>query len=1439
MSNIFAPWVRYNNKRVPLVVGTGPIVGGYKNQHLWFTDKFEIQCVRDGVIHHFGDALPFDVDGRLVVSTNDVDYWDQAIPFTSLNMVAIQDAPVDFIDQGVGFTLAGHLATAINTVIIPGEEWFKEFEVPPPSFFLPIEDFFLDPQTSCFAIQFVFTLKADLATIPDFQTLLSYQDLADANNFRLRTLASVGGLSLIANSGGVFQSRLDWNAGGPLAGDTLDVRWTCKPAGSPEGEGLRGWLNQLDEQSNLIPTEVASPLTHLRYEDQYITLVALRINHTCDLTDTEIIDWPNYNPLPPNWSPMPDQFNYVTDLPDTFDVTPYVQSVNGPVVNYSLLAPPVGFTIDSVTGIITADGAAEGDYDLTINAENATGAPGSNGAVRWVIDDGEPPLWDPIPDQSTRENNLPTNLDVSGYVNSPTSAITGYSLVAPPAGFTINASGVITVAPGTAVAVHAIVVQATNASGSANSLPFNWEILEELLLPQWGAIPDQENFRDELPQSLPTAPHVTSNNGPLSGWSLSPITTGFSINALGEVVATPAASETVHTMAVTVSNDSGPATSPDFDWTVKVFRLPPQWGDGIPDRSDRINTLPLTYDVSAYVTTNDGPLVDWALDDDEPPVGHPSGLASDDFNSGTLDPRWTIYDPVGDCTIGATGTHAQLDLPAGESHESWGSVNEFARIRQTGIDASQPFEIISKCDSSFNSKFQMAGFMLEVDDNNWVRAEIYYEGNKYVIFLAETVAGSSSALDDSNLLPEPTPRYLRLRWDGVSQVILDWTDDPALGWFNQIDANLDVSLRNFTMVALHGGNSSEKVFTRVSYDSFEVIPALSTLTAPPGFTIDQAGVITADNTLTVADYPLTVFVTNNQGTESTEFNWTITEELLAPVWNTIPDQTDRQNVLPQSFEASLYVTSNDGQALFAWTLINAPAGFSINSSGRVTCSAGTAVAAHTMQARVSNNSGTSTSATFTWNVLEELLVPQWSTIPNQNDDEDTLPQALDVSPYVTSNSGALTGWTLVGTNNGFTINGSGVVTAQSGTAPGSYTVTVQVSNDTGSSQKAFNWTINSVAATEYFHEFNADLGAFSFQRLSDGSAPQSPAEEYQRAFVDANVPCYWGCEATQREGGVFLPGPDWAGLYLERPSTNYCFDSTDHYRDPPWTVFETTVVDSGDPNRMRRTTAGTAAIFQQVAVPSSGDHTYSLDQQQSSTAPGKEIYISLDNFTTTRAFNTAVNFVRAWKTQSTGTTVGASTGFGASTSERWYLSNSQVEQGKNWTSAIKTIGSNTATRAGTVAQCLPADMGLDPAAMRTNHCGQVKFYHMWDIIPGISVCHQMLIDSSNYIWIAFLATGELFAEFNVNGTNFGFVSTTVINPDLFDLIDVRYKLEPSGYTVWFNGEKMTGGAGGTWPAGDLEITPGGGLSADAGNVLFRMIRINSTALSDAAIEAWA
>ena len=114
MSNIFQPLVRETGGRLPLNIGDGPLVDPIKNQHLNLDSNGAIYASFDGVINHYGAGLPFDVDGRLIISTLDPIRFDQTIPFNSAQVLSVSEDPISHYSQGLAYTSDSSLAVNTN-----------------------------------------------------------------------------------------------------------------------------------------------------------------------------------------------------------------------------------------------------------------------------------------------------------------------------------------------------------------------------------------------------------------------------------------------------------------------------------------------------------------------------------------------------------------------------------------------------------------------------------------------------------------------------------------------------------------------------------------------------------------------------------------------------------------------------------------------------------------------------------------------------------------------------------------------------------------------------------------------------------------------------------------------------------------------------------------------------------------------------------------------------------------------------------------------------------------------------------------------------------------------------------------------------------------------------------------------------------------------------
>jgi regulation of enolase protein 1 (concanavalin A-like superfamily) len=102
-------------------------------------------------------------------------------------------------------------------------------------------------------------------------------------------------------------------------------------------------------------------------------------------------------------------------------------------------------------------------------------------------------------------------------------------------------------------------------------------------------------------------------------------------------------------------------------------------------------------------------------------------IRSDGFNGATLDPGWTFISPKGDVAAPVmTGTDAQINLPAGSSHDLWTNALNAPMIVESAPNTD--FQIQTKWDSTISSNVQMQGIVVRQDATNFLRFDVYSNG---------------------------------------------------------------------------------------------------------------------------------------------------------------------------------------------------------------------------------------------------------------------------------------------------------------------------------------------------------------------------------------------------------------------------------------------------------------------------------------------------------------------------------------------------------------------------------------------------------------------------------------------------------------------------------------------------------------------------------------
>lgn len=372
---------------------------------------------------------------------------------------------------------------------------------------------------------------------------------------------------------------------------------------------------------------------------------------------------------------------------------------------------------------------------------------------------------------------------------------------------------------------------------------------------------------------------------------------------------------------------------------------------------------------------------------------------------------------------------------------------------------------------------------------------------------------------------------------------------------------------------------------------------------------------------------------------------------------------------------------------------------------------------------------------------------------------------------------------------------------------------------------------------DYIHDFNADLGPFTFDRASQCTAIK---DDNTLVFVEDDIPAYPG---NPHNGTIFVPsGGSFKGILLERGATNYATRGLDQDRNPPWVRFENTTVSGSEPTSLRRSNSGEAMIYQALGGSQLvTEYTVSVDVWSDTNFQDQPYYLSTDgSISHVEVFVAEQSRHRnsARKAFALGEDVYTAVGFTrTSANERLNIDNHQLEIGPNASSFVMTFSSTT-TRDDTELAASFEDLGLVSADFKEQCCGQIKFEV--DMDTGFTDAAAIFSYSSSggdYVYCAFLSTGPLYMEFNINGVQTGFVSATVTSVVRGSKVDIRWKLGASEVRVWFNDEEQSG----TPSDRNMSGTPGDfhiGGTSDSANIIVERIRLNSRDPGNAVIEGW-
>jgi len=215
---------------------------------------------------------------------------------------------------------------------------------------------------------------------------------------------------------------------------------------------------------------------------------------------------------------------------------------------------------------------------------------------------------------------------------------------------------------------------------------------------------------------------------------------------------------------------------------------------------------------------------------------------SDDFNAGTLDAtQWLYVNPLADGLMDFTDSQLELKVPAGEHY--FRNSNDTVRVMQPIID--ENFVMDVKFDSLPTQKFQVQGILVEQDEQNALRFELYSDGDQLYLYAVSHRKGELESFYNAPLAPS-TPLYLR-----VERVGQQWsvsTSSEGVNWqlassfAEPLKVNfLEVDPLVINEIGVYAGNTGSKPPAYTALIDEVTLYAAST---PPARVPDSSGTVT-------------------------------------------------------------------------------------------------------------------------------------------------------------------------------------------------------------------------------------------------------------------------------------------------------------------------------------------------------------------------------------------------------------------------------------------------------------------------------------------------------------------------------------------------------------------------------------------------------------------
>lgn len=193
-------------------------------------------------------------------------------------------------------------------------------------------------------------------------------------------------------------------------------------------------------------------------------------------------------------------------------------------------------------------------------------------------------------------------------------------------------------------------------------------------------------------------------------------------------------------------------------------------------------------------------------------------FASEDFDEAELGRGWEVVDPLGDGTVeieGAGSGDARLEMtvPEGKNHEPW-NVNRSVRVMREANDTD--FTTIARFQSVPTKRYQIQGILVQEDRDNWIRFDVYHDGERLRAFAGSTEGRRSTGRVNEEGVAGASS-FLRVTRTGDTWALA--TSADGQNWQEAGSFDADIRVKEVGLFAGNGGG--DPGFTAIADYMFE------------------------------------------------------------------------------------------------------------------------------------------------------------------------------------------------------------------------------------------------------------------------------------------------------------------------------------------------------------------------------------------------------------------------------------------------------------------------------------------------------------------------------------------------------------------------------------------------------------------------------------------